>query len=351
MLPVIVVCTFLATLVLLALSPPLAARLGLVDQPGARKQHQGSVPLTGGLCMFSVLLVTLLLLDPGRYTALTAATLLLIAVGLWDDLHELNTRARFLAQIMATVIMIFAGGVSLHELGDLLGTGTVALNLSSLPFTVFCVVGVINAINMADGLDGLAGGLALQMTLWLTLLAALSSHHGGEMPALLCLAAVVVGFLCFNLRHPWRARAAVFMGDAGSMALGFTLCWFLVGLSQDATRAFAPMTAVWIMGLPLLDTVAIMVRRAVNGRSPTAADRQHLHHLLLALGLSHERTVLTLWLAAFALSGIGVAAEFLGVPEYVMFYTFWTLFFIYYYTTARLWRRLEGSTTVLTSTP
>lgn len=340
MLPVIVVCAFVATLALLTLSPYPATRLGLVDRPGARKQHLGSVPLTGGLCMFGVLLPTLLMLDAPRYAALAAAALLLLAVGVWDDRHELKARTRFLAQISATVIMIY-GGVSLHELGDLLGRGNVELGWWSLPFTVFCVVGVINAINMADGLDGLAGGLALQMTLWLTLLAALSSTYAGELAALLALAAVLVGFLCVNLRHPWRARAAVFMGDAGSMALGFTLCWFLVGLSQDSSRAFAPMTAVWIMGLPLLDTVAIMVRRAVNGRSPTAADRQHLHHLLLALGLSHERTVMTLWLAAFALSGTGVIAERLGVPEYVMFYTFWTLFFIYYITTARLWRRLE----------
>jgi UDP-GlcNAc:undecaprenyl-phosphate GlcNAc-1-phosphate transferase len=229
-----------------------------------------------------------------------------------------------------------------HHLGDLFGLGEVELGGWAVPFTLFGAVGVINAFNMLDGLDGLAGGVALVAVGWLIVLCltAPTLLQQGDISALLALVAAVAGFLAFNLRHPWQARARVFMGDAGSTMLGFVLSWFMVHLSQGDRAAMAPMTAVWILALPLMDTIAVMFRRIRAGRSPFAADRQHLHHLLLGYGLSEGQVTIWLLGGAFVTGGLGVLANELDVPDYWQFYIFAAVFLLYYRLTTgmRMWR-------------
>jgi len=335
-----VFAAFLTTVSFIGVLRRYAVNWQLVDRPDARKQHDGTVPTIGGLAMGCAFILGVFLLPYGsEQLALLVALSLIMVTGVIDDRFALPTSIRFLSQILATAIMIQWGGVYLSELGDLLGTGPVELGAWAVPFTIFCVVGVINAINMADGLDGLAGGICMIAVAWLLLFAALANRPAMELSLLLLLVGVLAGFLCFNLRHPWRGRAAVFMGDCGSMSLGFVVCWFLVSLSQGEQAALSPMLAVWILGLPLMDTVAIMVRRAFNGQSPVAADRRHLHHLLLKLGFSHQQTVAWLLLVAALFGVVGVGIQWLGGSESVLFYTFWTLFFGYYYLLARTWRK------------
>jgi UDP-GlcNAc:undecaprenyl-phosphate GlcNAc-1-phosphate transferase len=132
-------------------------------------------------------------------------------------------------------------------------------------------------------------------------------------------AGALVGFLLFNARTPWRARALVFMGDTGSLMLGLLLGWVAVRLAMSEPRGLAPITAVWILGLPIADTVTIMLRRALRGHSPFHADREHLHHILLASGLSSSRVVTTMVGCAALLAAIGIAAPYAGVPEYALF--------------------------------
>jgi UDP-GlcNAc:undecaprenyl-phosphate GlcNAc-1-phosphate transferase len=195
---------------------------------------------------------------------------------------------------------------------------------------------------MIDGLDGLAGGIALVVTVWL-LVMCLSAPvpDWGDIGALLTLAMVIFGFLAFNLRHPWRARASVFMGDAGSTMLGFVLSWFLIHLSQGDRSVMAPVTAVWILALPLMDTVSVMVRRICAGRSPFAADRQHLHHLLLGFGLREGQVVALLLVTALLVGGFGVAADWLEVPVYLLFYAFAGTFLLYFQLTTWMVKRLQ----------
>lgn len=334
---------FLLTLLSVQLLKQPACVLGLVDIPGERKHHLGAIPLIGGLAMWIGFLasaaVTLGEALQG-YAGLLAAMTLLAGVGVYDDRRGISPRSRFLAQTAAVVLMA-ASGVYLGDLGDLFGSGRIELHGWVIPFTVFCVSGVINALNMADGLDGLAGGIALIVLFWLTLLALASGHHGTDALLLVLMAAVVAGFLCFNLRHPWRRRATVFMGDSGSMMLGFALAWFLVDLSQGTQRAFPPIVAVWIFGLPLMDTVATIIRRLARGRSPFAGDRGHLHHLLLAAGWPEQRVTLLLLLGAALLGGVGVCGWWLGVREWLLFYLFLSLFALYGCALGRLRRKVE----------
>jgi UDP-GlcNAc:undecaprenyl-phosphate GlcNAc-1-phosphate transferase len=331
------ICTWSCTLGLtitvavLLILIPVARRLGLVDWPGGRKCHEGPVPLIGGIAMFWGFLFAVLTLDVplAGLRGLLEGTALLVFVGLLDDLHELSSRARFLAQIGAALMMVYLGDVRLSDLGHLTSGGAFTLGAWEVPFTVFATVGVINAVNLTDGLDGLAGTLTLVA---LGALASLASAAGRTTDAvvLLGLVGAVLAFLALNLRLA-RLRALVFMGDAGSMFLGFAVAWFCISLSQGSRAAMSPVTALWIFALPLFDTVSLMLRRMLGGRSPFSADRDHLHYILLAAGCSVNQSVAAIGAAALTLAGIGVAGHYLRVPESLMFLSLMGLFVLYFW--------------------
>lgn len=327
---------------LILLLAPLARRIGLVDSPRAHKAHLGDVPLVGGIAIFCGFLFGVLALDVplNDLRPLFAGSALLVIVGVLDDFKELDPRSRFVPQIAAGLMMTLWGGVRLTDLGALSGPDETLLGAWSLPFTLLSVVGVTNALNMLDGIDGLAGGLTL-ITLTILGLVALSAGEATSAGVLLALASSVLAFLCFNLRLPGRNRARVFMGDAGSMFLGFAVAWFLVRLSQGDEPAIEPVTALWVVAIPLMDTVGTMLRRLLRQRSPFLADREHLHHLLQRMGLSVGGTVAAILAASALMAGIGLLAEANDISERNLFVAFLTLFAVYFCTTEIAWRRLR----------
>lgn len=329
---------FLVAALLLWCLQPVARHIGLVDHPGGRKTHVHPTPLVGGIAMFVAFAFAILTLDSplSGHRALFAGALVLVVVGVLDDLHELSARPRFAAQILAGLIMTLGAGVVLHDFGHLmLADQLLSLGILAIPLTVFASVGVINAVNMSDGIDGLAASLVL-IAVGALLLLAWPSGQRDLIGLLVVLATVILAFLAFNLRL--KGRALVFMGDAGSMFLGFVLAWFLVRLSQGETRLFAPVTALWIFALPLIDTVVMMIRRIRLGRSPFAADREHFHHILLAAGFTPKQTVALMVLVALALAGIGLIGHFQGLPEHWMFWGFLVVAGLHYGLVMRAWR-------------
>jgi UDP-GlcNAc:undecaprenyl-phosphate GlcNAc-1-phosphate transferase len=315
----------------------LAFPIGLLDKPGGRKVHDEAVPLVGGLAMFLGFCLSSLFLELplAQLPSLLAGASLLVLVGVLDDLHELSSSPRFLVQIGAALIMTFSGGVVLQDLGAIGPSGgTADLGLFAVPLTVFATVGVINAVNMSDGIDGLAGSMALVALGSLALVA----FWGGQvawLPVLGLLIAAVLGFLFFNLR---RGRALVFMGDAGSMFLGFVLAWFLIAFSQGGDRLMPPAVALWILAVPLIDTVAMMLRRILKGRSPFAADREHFHHVLLLAGFSPKATLAIIAAVALVMASTGLSAWYLGVSEATLFYGFLAVFALYFWSIMRAWK-------------
>lgn len=324
--------------VLLRFLGPVARHIGLVDPPGGHKAHENPTPLVGGIAMFIAFALSILVFDIpfSTHRLLFAGALILIVVGVLDDFHSLSAKQRFTAQISAGLLMTLGAGVVLDDLGSLISPHWV-LSLGSLavPVSVFSTVGVINAVNMCDGVDGLAASLVLVTASALGLVAWVDDE-AESFGILIVLAAVVLAFLAFNLRY--KGRALVYMGDAGSMFLGFVLAWFLIRFSQGEDRLVAPVTALWIFALPLIDTVAMMVRRILLGRSPFLADREHFHHMLLAAGFTPIQTLTLMLLLAFLAAVVGLAGVYLGIAEHWMFLGFLALFALHFSTVSRGWR-------------
>ncbi|MFY2763004.1 MraY family glycosyltransferase [Arenimonas sp. MALMAid1274] len=287
---------------------PLARRLGMVDHPGGRKQHDAAIPVIGGLVIFIALALTHLSFESGlspQSLTFIACAGLLVVVGQLDDLWDLHWSWRIAAQATAALMMIYIAGLQATNLEDVFGFTGSNMGLFAVPFTVFIVVGVINALNMADGVDGLAGSLSLVSLMLFTAFAL----YGGDLSLaerLLALCGSLVGFLLWNARLPWQPRARVFLGNGGSMLLGFVIAWTSVRLTQDPAHPVSPVLGPWTLALPLIDCVTLMIRRWRQGKSPFAADRHHMHHMLLDAGFSPTWVVLILAGTSLAL-GIGAA--------------------------------------------
>jgi UDP-GlcNAc:undecaprenyl-phosphate GlcNAc-1-phosphate transferase len=324
------IVAFVGTLCLIFLLRKHAHGFGLVDKPSPRKTHLGEIPVIGGLAIGVSFLLTALTQYPVEpdVLVLIICCLVILLTGLFDDMHEFSARSKFVGQVVAAVLMTSWANLYITDLGNLWGTGEVVLQNWGIPFTLFCVIGLINAMNMIDGLDGLGGGIAAVAAVWLGV-AAQIEHPFKDAALLFILAAAVAGFLVFNLRHPWRRHASVFLGDAGSMFLGFVLVWFAVDVTQGGSSDFYPISTVWILGVPIIDTVYLMVRRILMGQNPFAPDRRHIHHTLIFMGLSQSRT-LWLLLGKSALFGaIGFFGWFYEVPEYVLAYGFLATFAVH----------------------
>jgi UDP-GlcNAc:undecaprenyl-phosphate GlcNAc-1-phosphate transferase len=329
--------------VAIPLLTPLAVRLGLVDHPEGRKQHETPTPMHGGLCILAAMVTTAAIFHDISSSAATAFYLaggLLLLVGLIDDVKDINWKVRIGAQVLAALAMIWLGGVSVQQLGDVIGIEGFSLGWLAVPVTVFVVVGMINALNMADGIDGLAGSQAV-VSLLLFLCFALYAGNILAAERLLAIAGAVVGFLAWNLRRPGLPRAEVFLGDAGSMLLGFVIAWTAVRLSQNPQHPVSPVLGPWTIALPLIDCCSLILRRLKEGRSPFAGDRDHLHYLLLDAGYTPTGIVLFTALTSIVL-GLGAAIALkLGMYRPLLVLLFFVLIGVHYRLTADRGRAVE----------
>jgi UDP-GlcNAc:undecaprenyl-phosphate/decaprenyl-phosphate GlcNAc-1-phosphate transferase len=281
----------LFTIALIPVLSRLAIRFRVMDIPNERKVHCQPIPRSGGLAMAVGAFAPILFWYPeSRFVHGTLAGAgLLVCFGLRDDMRELSPRVKFAGQILAALIVIFWGGVRIVSLGMLAPDGFVLPAAVAMPLTLVAIVGVTNAINLADGLDGLAGGISLLIFSGIGLLAYLSGNPTVGIVAL-AVAGAIFGFLRYNT-YPAR----VFMGDAGSQLLGFLAITLSLSLTQ-VDNGLSPLLPLLLLGLPILDTLTVMLVRIASGRSPFAADKNHFHHNLMKLGLRHAESVLVIYL-------------------------------------------------------
>ena len=324
---------------------PLARSAGLVDRPDARKKHKGEIPLIGGPAIFVAVFAAMVVSGIGlsktaewtNFGAFYLASMLLILAGTVDDYLDLNPLQKLVGQALAALVMVFGANMVLRNLGALgVGGELLSLGVLAVPFTIFATVGVINAINMSDGLDGLAGSMAFVGLLGL-MAATVMFGNGEGLGLLAILAAAIVGFLLFNYRLPWRGPAVVFLGDSGSMFLGFTVAWFAIKFTQGDSKVLAPSAALWFLILPLFDTATMTVRRILKRRPPFGADREHLHHIFLLAGFTVAETVSIMVAISLLGVGVGLAGTYYQLPDTVLLAGFLTLGALYFWMIMHSW--------------
>lgn len=283
-----------------------AFKVGAIDKPNARKVHTRIMPRLGGLAIYLAFVVTFLLLFPflpdgmfNRYDmnlikGLLVGGTMIVLIGALDDRFELSAKVKLLGQVAAAAVVVFGFDVQINLLNIPFGESMQPVaEWLSIPLTIFWIVGCTNAINLIDGLDGLAAGVSGIAIGTILVMAGLMGSEPVILMSTLLLGGII-GFLVFNF-HP----AKIFMGDSGSLFLGFSLAVLsMFGFKQVAIVSFV--TPLLIIGVPMADTFFAIVRRMVNRKPIFAPDKGHLHHCLRELGYSHRRTVLIIYgIAAF----------------------------------------------------
>ena len=282
----------------------LAPRLGMIDKPDPRKVHRVPVARVGGIGVAIGAITAILVFAPHDAfgTAFVIGSLILACFGAWDDARELGHYPKFIGQFAAAAIVIWYGGVWIEQLPFLSDPLPPWIGK---PFTLIAIVGVINAINHSDGLDGLAGGETLLSAGAMTCLAYLM----GNVPFLIFTAAIgggLLGFIRFN-----TFPAKVFMGDLGSQFLGFTTAVLAISLTQQVDPLLSKSLALLLVGLPVVDILAVLYLRIRGGLNWFRATRNHIHHRLLDIGFDHYQAVLAIYSvqALLAVTAVFVAYE------------------------------------------
>jgi len=256
-------------------------------------------------------------------------TILLQFLMTFDDLRGLKAITRLFIQASCTGGLIFFSGVYIQSLGNLFGLGELLLGLWGIPFTIFCVVGMINAFNMIDGLNGLCASLCL--VCFTAIIYMINADRVPSLFPLILPVGAITGFLMYNLGVLGNQRT-VFLGDNGSNALGFMCAWILVYFSSVENSNFAPVTALWFVAIPFFDAVGVMTSRAIKGIMPLKPGRDHLHHRLLDMGLSSNAIYMVLIFISSLFAAIGyIFNHSFPVSHYISFYAFVVLWLCYYF--------------------
>ncbi len=330
---------FAFSLAFLFFARKAAKKVGLVDKPNYRKRHQGAIPLVGGISVFAGSCFAFALTDlyvPHAMLYLGCAGCLVL-VGVLDDRFDISIKIRALVQAGVAGVMMMKAKLYLLSLGNIFGPWELFVGPFGYVLTLFAVWAAINAFNMVDGIDGLLGGLSCVTFL---AMGAILLADGQFSLAMWCFSmiAAIFPYILLNLGILGR-HYKVFMGDAGSTLIGFTIIWILMEATQGEDHPINPVTALWLIAIPLMDMVAIMYRRLSKGMSPFSADRQHIHHLIMRAGFTSSQAFLLITLAAAILAAIGMLGEYLSfVPEWLMLALFLLAFMLYGYVIKRAWR-------------
>lgn len=293
----------------------IALKVNALDRPEARKIHNGTMPRLGGLAICLGFWAAMLLTQDlsKEIIGVLIGGLIIVIVGFVDDTKGLSPKIKLLGQIIAAVVAML-WGVRVDFLTNPITEGVISLQVLGFDFlnyaiTVIWIIGVTNAVNLIDGLDGLAAGVSAIAAATLGIVALLEGHQVVAIMSFI-LAASSLGFLKFNF-YP----AKIFMGDTGSLFLGFNLASIAILSFTKSATVVSLFLPIVILGIPLADTFFAIIRRYNNGKPIFDADKDHLHHRLLALGLSHKHTVLAIYGVSIILGVSAVITTLVTTPK------------------------------------
>ena len=284
----------------------------LVDIPDrSRKFHKRATPLTGGIgILLAVIISTEIYLDinnlkgymPEFSQKLYIASIPLLILFLIDDFKSMRPMYRLVIQIILSLYVIYSTEIYVSNLGNLFGFGEIQLGILSIPFTIFCIVGIMNAFNMIDGINGLCAGSAMVALLFIGFYSGLIYDS-----VLIIIIGSMVGFLIFNLRFFGKKRG-VFLGDSGSNLIGFWVAWCAIYSSQNSIYQVEAVTMLWFVSIPLLDCIGLIFSRIVRGISVASPGRDHIHHKLM-IKYSPEGTLGIILIISLCTGLIGITLE------------------------------------------
>ena len=305
----IFILTFALTLIFTPLVIQLATKIGALDIPDARKVHKQPIPRMGGLAIFISFAISILLILPvdKKILAFLVGAIILTIFGILDDIFSLNPKVKLLGQIFAAIIPVYFG-IKVSYVTNPFG-GLIWLGDASYILTIFWIVAIINAINLIDGLDGLASGTAAISAVFIGI-SALTRGNAFAFYAATALAGGTLAFLRYNFNP-----AKVFLGDTGSMFLGYSLGIFSVLGTAKSPTLISIFIPVLVMAIPIFDTLFAIVRRFFAGRPIFKPDKGHLHHCILELGYSKRKTVLIIYLANTLLGVIALYVNLLTFTQ------------------------------------
>ncbi|NQZ82652.1 MAG: UDP-N-acetylglucosamine--undecaprenyl-phosphate N-acetylglucosaminephosphotransferase [Colwellia sp.] len=337
---------FFASIFTIKVLLPLAPQIGLIDLPTERKNHDGAIPLIGGISIFTgVLIASTLFIEQSQLLNLyLISSALLVFIGTMDDIYDLNVTPRIIFQGIVATIMVFGGGVYISEFGNLLAFGEINIGFYGMIFTMLACITAINAFNMIDGIDGLAGSMSIITILSVAILTLLANSNSDVLLPLILVVAILP-YLFYNVSTRNPRGKKIFMGDAGSMFMGLTVIWLLTLGTQDTgeqAAAFRPVTALWIIAVPLMDMFAIMIRRIRKGVSPFLADNGHLHHICMRLGLSSRQSLWVISGIAIFFASFGILGEYFNIPEWLMLSIFAIAFIGYSFAIQHAWKFIKA---------
>lgn len=278
--------------------------LNLTAKPGFRSSHDTDTPTLGGIALYAGTLIAFFLwphseeiIDSNLTNLSMVGLTILFFLGLKDDILALDSAKKLIIQIIATLSLIVMGDFKVDYLYGIFGWFFIS-DIWSIPLTLFIFISLINAINLIDGIDGLAGGISLIACLWFGFWFLLNQHF-----TFACLAFSLSGALLGFLRFNFSKTSKIFMGDTGSLIVGFLLSFFTieflrlnVSYRNDPNAFFnAPIIVMVVLIVPIFDTLRVFIVRILNGKSPFVADRNHVHHILLDNGLSHLGVSMIMW--------------------------------------------------------
>ena len=261
---------------------------------------------------------------------LIAFTILIQLVMIIDDLWSIDERNKLIIQAICVLGLILFSDVYITNLGNLLGFGEIQLGIFGIPFTIFCIVGMMNAFNYIDGLNGLCASFSLVCLT--SIIAIVNAFNSPNLLPLILPAGAIVGFLMYNLGI-FGDQRNVFLGDNGSQALGFLCLWILVYFSQFDNYGFSPVTALWLVAILFMDAVRVLLTRIISGLRGSnifKAKRDHIHHKLQDYGFSNELIYSVLILSAGSLSALGIFLNRIFLEShyysFYIFLVFWICF-------------------------
>jgi UDP-GlcNAc:undecaprenyl-phosphate GlcNAc-1-phosphate transferase len=320
--------SFLLTALMVLLFMKIAARLGvMIDQPNSRKIHNEPIPRTGGPAVIigSLLPLIVIFRSDRIVLGLCLGAMCILAVGIIDDLWDLNYKWKFVGQGCAATLTLLISGIRFHTIGQLWQGSPLDFGFLSLPLGIFFLIATTNVINLSDGLDGLAGGICFLIFCAVGFLAYFQRDFR-LLSLSVCLLGAIAGFLRYNT-HP----AIVFLGDTGSQFLGFAAGLSMLLLTQVKT-VYSPAILLYLIGIPIIDTIMVIYERLRQGRPIFKADKNHIHHKLLKMGLSHSESVMVIYTLQLGMILIAWTGRYADNAVLLVSFLFLTGLSLYFFT-------------------